>query len=48
MTWQLVNAATAAIDEYEHKRRRRERTWLTEENLSMLLFAINVIRILYK
>ena len=47
MTWQLVNAATAAIDEYEHKRRRRE-TWFTDENLSLLLFAINVIRILYK
>ena len=47
MTWQLVNAATAAIDEYEHKRHRRE-TWFTEENLRLLLFAINIIRILYK
>ena len=47
MSWQLVNAATAAIDEYEHKRQRRE-TWFTEENMRLLLFAISVIRVLYK
>ena len=48
--WEVVTAAACAVEEYRHKQRREARRWewFTEDNLRLLLFAINIVRVLYK
>ena len=48
--WEVVTAAACALEEYKHKQRREARRahWFTEDNLRLLLLAINIVRVLYK
>ena len=45
-SWQLVSAANVALTEYKHKRAVRH-TWFTEDNLKLLLLAINIVRVVW-
>ena len=46
--WEVVTTAQAAVEEYKHRRNRETRApWFTEQNVKLLLLAINIVRVLF-